>query len=130
MKNKKSRYFIVAIALFIGLLHLIIGPNYQGILKDFVRGYLIDLLLPMNIYLLLQISLRKHLLAAKSRIIASLFTFGFGTIVEILQSYGIAFFGSTFDLWDITMYGIGVGLGIAIDFTILDNLENQSQKKE
>lgn len=130
MKNKKSIYLIVAISLFVGLLHLLIGPDYQGIFKHFVRGYLIDILLPMNLYLLLQITLRKHMLVDKARIVGVLFTFAFGTFVEILQSYEIAFFGSTFDPWDILMYGIGVGLGIAIDFTIIDKLEKQSHKKE
>lgn len=126
MKNQKSVYLIVAISLFVGLLHLLIGPDYQGIFRDFARGYLIDLLLPMNLYLLLQLALRKHMLVAKARIIGSVFPFAFGTIVEILQSYEIAFFGNTFDPWDIAMYGIGVGLGIAIDFTIIDKLEKTS----
>jgi hypothetical protein len=28
-----------------------IGPDYQGIFKHFIRGYLIDIPLPMNLYL-------------------------------------------------------------------------------
>lgn len=123
MKNKKSMYIIVSISLFVGLLHFVIGPDYQGIFKEFVRGYLIDLLLPMNLYLLLQIALRKHISVKKARIISALFVFVFGATVEILQFFDIEFFGSTYDPLDLLMYGIGIGLGIAIDLTIIDKLE-------
>ena len=125
MKNKKSIYIIVSISLFVGLLHFLIGPDYQGIYKNFIRGYLIDILLPMNLYLLLQISLRKNLTVNKARIIGAIFTFSFGTTVEILQYYEIGFLGRTYDPWDILMYGIGIGIGIAIDLTIIDKFEKQ-----
>ncbi|HNQ66868.1 MAG TPA: DUF2809 domain-containing protein [Bacteroidales bacterium] len=125
MKNKKSTYIIVSISIFVGLLHFIIGPDYQGIFKNFIRGYLIDILLPMNLYLLIQIALRKNLSINKARIIGSITTFAFGTIVEILQFYEIEFLGRTFDPWDIIMYIIGIGLGILIDLTIIDNFEKQ-----
>lgn len=123
MKNKKSTYIIVSISLFVGLLHFVIGPDYQGIFKEFVRGYLIDLLLPMNLYLLLQIALRKHISVKKARIISALFVFAFGTTVEILQFFDIDFFGSTYDPLDLLMYGLGIGFGIAIDLTIIGKLE-------
>lgn len=129
MKNKKSVYIIVAISLFVGLLHFIIGPDYQGIFRDFVRGYLIDILLPLNLYLLLQISLRKNMPVNRARILGAIFTITFGTVVELLQFYKINFLGSTYDLWDILMYGIGVGSGIAIDLKIIDKFEKQ-QKNE
>jgi hypothetical protein len=125
LKNKSSTYIIVSISLFVGLLHFIIGPGYQGIMKDFVRGYLIDILLPMNLYLLLQIALRKNVSVQKARIIGAVFTFAFGTVVEMLQLYGIEFFGTTFDPLDILMYLTGVGLGIVIDLLIIDRFENR-----
>lgn len=124
MKNKKSIYFIVGISLFVALMHFIIGPDYDGIFKHFVRGYLIDLILPMNLYLLLQISLRKNMSIVKSRVIGSLFTFLFGLTVEILQLFKIEFLGSTYDPLDIVMYGIGVMSGLLVDYTIIDKLEN------
>ncbi|HSO86978.1 MAG TPA: hypothetical protein VLQ91_10530 [Draconibacterium sp.] len=130
MKNKKSTYIIVSISLFVGLLHFVIGPDYQGIFREFVRGYLIDLLLPMNLYLLLQIALRKHISVKKARIISALFVFAFGTTVEILQFFDIDFFGSTYDPLDLLMYGLGIGLGIIIDLTIIDKLEKQKQNSE
>ncbi len=130
MKNKKSTYIIVSISIFVGLLHFVIGPDYQGIFKHFIRGYLIDILLPMNLYLLIQISLRKNISVNNARIIGAIITVAFGTIVEILQPYEIEFLGRTFDPWDLLMYVIGVGLGIVIDLTIIDKFEKQRQKIE
>jgi len=130
MKNKKSTYIIVSISIFVGLLHFVIGPDYQGIFKHFIRGYLIDILLPMNLYLLIQISLRKNISVNKARIIGAIITFAFGTIVEILQLYEIEFLGRTYDPWDILMYLTGIGLGIVIDLTIIDKSEKQRQENE
>ena len=84
----------------------------------------------MNLYLLIQISLRKYISINKARIIGSIITFAFGTIVEILQLYEIEFLGRTYDPWDILMYVIGIGLGIVIDLTIIDKFEKQGQKNE
>jgi len=125
MKNKKSIYFIVGISLSVALMHFIIGPDYNGICKHFVSGYLIDLILPMNLYLLLQISLREKISINKSRVIGAMSTFLFGLIVEILQLLKIKFLGSTYDPLDIVMYGIGIMIGILVDYTIIDKLENQ-----
>jgi hypothetical protein len=125
MKNKKSIYFIVGLSLSVALMHFIIGPDYNGICKHFVRGYLIDLILPMNLYLLLQISLRKKISIAKSRVIGAISTFLFGLIVEILQLLKIKFLGSTYDPLDIVMYGIGIMIGLLVDYKIINKLENQ-----
>ena len=130
MKNKKNTYIIVSISIFVGLLHFVIGPDYQGIFKHFIRGYLIDILLPMNLFLLMQISLRKNISVNKARITGAIITFAFGTIVEILQLYEVEFLGRTFDPWDLLMYVIGVGLGIVIDLTIIDKFEKLGQKNE
>jgi hypothetical protein len=130
MKNRKSIYIIVSISLFMGLLHFVIGPDYQGILRHFVRGYLFDILLPMNLYLLLQISLRKKTSVKKARIIGSIAPLIFGILVEILQFNKIEFLGSTYDPLDIIMYIAGIILGIVIDLTIIDKFEKQQQRNE
>jgi len=126
MKNKKSIHIIVAISLFVGLLHFVTGPGYKGPFPVFVHSYLIDLLLPMNLYLLLQVGGRNHFSKKITRIVAALFTFAFGTMVEILQYYKIDFLGSTFDPWDIVMYCLGTAAGILIDLTLIENLENKA----
>ena len=130
MKNKKSIYLIVALSIFIGLLHFIIGPDYQGIFRHFIRGYLIDILLPMYMYLLTQIALRKYTSINKARISGSIIIFAFGTMVEILQLYEIEFLGKTYDPWDVLMYAIGIGLGCVLDLTIIEKFEKQARKKE
>lgn len=127
MRNKKSVYLIVSISLFVGLLHFLIGPDYQGISKHFIRGYLMDILLPFNLYLLLQISLRKRTSEFKARIIGSVFTFSFGVIVEILQLNKFDFLGETYDPFDILMYGIGVGSGVILDLTVINRLEEMEE---
>ena len=128
MKNKKSILLIVGLSLGVALMHFIIGPDYSGIFENFVRGYLIDLILPLNIYLLLQISLRKKTSIGKSRMIGAFFTFSFGIIVEILQLLKIKFLGTTYDPLDIVMYGTGIILGLLVDYTIIDKFENQHNK--
>jgi len=126
MKNQKSVYLIVGISLFVALLHFLIGPDYQGSFRPFVRGYLIDILLPFNLYLLLQVSLRKNISVLKSRIIGAALTFSFGTLAEFLQLNNIHFLGETYDPLDILMYGIGVGLGVILDLTVINDLENKT----
>lgn len=128
MKNPKSLYFIVAISLSVGVLHFVLGPDYHGPLRNFVRGYLIDMLLPMNLYLLLQISLRKIFTIGRSRTIAAFGVFAIGLVVEIAQYNKIHLFGSTFDPMDLLMYGIGIGLGMVLDLTIVERLENAKMR--
>lgn len=128
MKNITSVYLIVAISLFVGLLHFLFGPNYDGVFKDFMNGYLIDLVLPLNLYLLFQIALRKIMNVKRSRIIAALVTFMIGLTVELLQLNHIPVFGTTYDPLDIVMYAIGVLLGILLDITIIDKLERSGDK--
>lgn len=123
MNNPKSIYFIVLISLIVGILHFAIGPEYNGIFKIFITGYLIDLLLPMNVYLLLQISFRKKMSVNKSRIIGAISTFLLGLTVEVLQFNKIQFFGQTYDAWDIVMYATGVIFGILIDLLLIEKFE-------
>lgn len=108
----------------VGLLHFVIGPNYSGNFKVFVSGNLIDIFLPMILYLIGQITLRKQFTIKNSRIIAVPLVFLFATFVEVLQYRGIHIFGETFDPFDIMMFAFGTCLGLAIDFFIISKLEN------
>ena len=126
MNNPKSKYLIVVISLAIGALHFLIDPGYNGPLKEFVTGYLIDILLPMNIYLLTQLPLRKHYAIKKSRWIGMAFTFLIGCSVEILQYFGFAVFGNTFDPIDILMYALGILLGLSLDMTLIKRFEDEN----
>lgn len=123
MKNSKSKLIVVIISVFVGLLHFLIGPNYSGPLPEFVVGYLMDILLPMNLYLLFQLSFRNKTSVRSSRIFASLFTIVFAFWVEFLQFKGISILGNTFDKIDLVMYLLGVLLGLLIDLYLLEKLE-------
>ncbi len=127
MKNPRSLVFIVAVSLLIGGLHVVIGPHYQGPLRPFVTGYLMDLLLPMDVYLLSQVALRKEYPLGKSRLLGALGTFGIGLAVEILQFKGIPLFGSTADPLDLLMYAVGTGLGLGIDFGLIQVWEKKGK---
>jgi hypothetical protein len=124
VKNKKSKWLIVGISLVIGGLHFLIGPNYQGPFRTFMNSYLIDILLPMNVYLLSQLGLRGHMSLVLSRVVGGLGTFSVGMTVEFMQYLGIDFLGTTFDPWDLLMYALGILTGLGIDFGILDSWEN------
>lgn len=123
MRNKKSTYIIVSISILVGFLHFVFGPGYKGIFMYFIHSYLIDIILPLSLYLLLQIPLRRNMAVNRSRVAGAIIPFAIGTIVEILQLYEFDFLGRTYDPWDILMYGIGIGLGVVIDLTIIDKLE-------
>lgn len=123
MKNYKSLLFIGGISLLIGGLHFVIGPDYSGWFRPFVTGYLMDLLLPMNVYLLSQVALRKHYPVARSRWAGALGTFSIGLAVELLQFRGVPLFGSTYDPLDLLMYALGVVLGLGVDLGVLARWE-------
>lgn len=130
MKNRTSIYVIVVISIAVGLLHFVTGPDYHGPFRHFVQGYLIDLVLPMNVYLLLQISLRKQLPVRSSRLLGAMATMLIGISAELLQLAGFRIFGNTFDPLDILMYGLGIGLGLMIDMTLIDKLEDRARVEE
>ena len=110
---------ITGIALAVGALHFITGENYQGPFLVFVNGYLIDILLPMTLYLLLSLFESKLIRAPLFRACT---VFGFGCFVEASQYFGYPIFGSTFDPFDILAYASGVFLGILLDLVIFPRL--------
>src|SRR5512146_2898946 len=103
---------ITLLALAVGALHFITGENYQGPFPIFVNGYLIDILLPMALYLLMSLFPNKLL---RSRLFRACAIFGFGCFVEVSQYFGHPVFGSTFDPLDVLAYAAGVLLGILLD---------------
>lgn len=124
MKNRISIYIIVAISFIVGILHFIIGPEYEGPYKLFVTGYLMDILLPFNLYLLLQVSFRKKTTVLMSRIFGATFTILFAVWVEFLQFKGYSILGNTYDSLDILMYIIGAIFGFIFDILVLNRFEN------
>jgi hypothetical protein len=80
-----------------------------------VRGYLIDILLPLALYLLLGVSWR---VLADSRLARGLLVLAVGGTVEGLQYLGLPVFGATFDPLDLVMYALGVTGGLIVELTV------------
>lgn len=106
------KHIVVAICLLVGLLHFVAGPGYSGPWPRFVRGYLIDIVLPFALYLLLGVSWR---VLAESRLARVLVVLAVGGTVEGLQYFGWPVFGATFDPLDLVMYALGVSGGVIVE---------------
>jgi len=114
-----KRLAITLIALIVGALHFIKGENYQGLFPIFVNGYLIDILLPMALYLLLSLFQNKII---RSPLFRACVVFGFCCVVESSQYFGHPIFGSTFDPLDIVAYAAGVLFGVLLDLVLFPRL--------
>jgi thiamine transporter ThiT len=114
-----KRLIITLIALIVGALHFVTGEQYQGPFPAFMNGYLIDILLPMVLFLLMSLFQNKIIRSPLFRAIA---VFGFGCFVEASQYFGHPVFGSTFDLLDILAYAGGVSLGALLDLVLFPRL--------
>jgi len=113
--HSPRKWTVTIIALTVGGLHFVTGENYQGPFPVFVNGYLIDILLPMTMFLLMGLIENRIISSALFRALA---VFGFGCFVEGSQYFGRPFFGSTFDPLDILAYAGGVTLGLVLDLVI------------
>jgi Protein of unknown function (DUF2809) len=110
-----EKSLVTVIALAVGLLHFVTGENYHGPFPAFVNGYLIDILLPMVLYLLMGLFEIRWI---RSPILRATAVFLFGCAVETSQYLGRPFFGSTFDPLDILAYAGGVLLGVLLDLVL------------
>jgi hypothetical protein len=115
--NKKL--FTTLIALTVGLLHFVTGESYRGPFPVFVNGYMIDILLPMALYLLMGLFEVNWI---RSTLFRACAVFGFGCIVEISQYLGYPIFGNIFDPLDILAYAGGVGLGALLDLVVFPKI--------
>ena len=111
----EKRLVITVIALIVGALHFLKGEIFRGRFHLFVNGYLIDILLPMALFLLMGLFQNKIIRLPLFRACA---VFGFGCFVEASQYFGRPLFGSTFDPFDILAYAGGVLLGALLDMFV------------
>jgi len=111
---------VVAIALCVGALHFVTGPGYRGPFRAFVNGYLIDILLPLAMYLVLSLVERPVSWSRAARATAVL---AVGAAVEALQYLGVPLFGRTYEALDLLMYALGVLGGVLIEAAVLSRLE-------
>lgn len=113
--SKNTRIIIVILALLVGAAHFLTGSHYQGPLKLFIHGYLIDLVLPAILFLLFHLALQKLFSRKVSRFLSLISVLLIGFTVEILQFFDIPFLGEIYDPLDFLMYILGVGMGLMID---------------
>ena len=86
----KKRYLITVIALIVAALHFLKGRIFQGQFHIFVNGYMIDILLPMTLFLLMGLFQNRTIRFPFFRASA---VFGFGCFVEATQYFGHPLFG-------------------------------------
>jgi hypothetical protein len=114
-----KRMVITSLALTVGAFHFITGENYQGPFPALVNGYLIDVLLPMTLFLLMGLFQNKII---RSPLFRACTVFGFGCFVETSQYFGRPIFGSTFDPLDILAYAVGVLFGVLLDLFVFSRV--------
>ena len=113
------KLLVVGIALGVGALHFLTGPAYRGPLPVLVNGYMIDILLPFAMYLVLGVADQALL---RSDVARGVLVFGIGAVTETLQYFGVPIFGQTFDLWDYSMFAIGIGLAAVFERVVLSRM--------
>ena len=113
-----KRAFVIALAIIVAILHFVIGPNYEGPFKSFLRGYLIDIILPFFLYFLFTLNINQ----TWQKIAVGAGIFIFGSVIEYLQYRGADVFGSTFDPYDFVAYFVGVGSAVLFEIFILDKI--------
>jgi len=114
--NQKIRVVVgIVIMIAIAAIHFFrVGSYLNGTLYNIYYSFASDIMLPFGAYFLLCMNeiqlrfLRKWFL--KALIVFSVMTFS-----EVMQLFGIYFFGVTFDILDILMYGIGTFSAVLFD---------------
>lgn len=120
-KTHRIRIIIgVIIMVSIGAIHAFrVGSYLNGDLYSLYYSYVSDLILPFGAYFLLsmnEIQLRfLQKWYAKALIVFTVMTFS-----EIMQVFGVYFFGVTFDIIDILMFGMGVLFAVLFDKLIFE----------
>jgi len=126
-QSPKKKIVIVVIAVFVGLLHFVTGPQYAGPFPVFVNSWLIDILLPFTLYMLLTLF---GTALFQDWAVKAILVFSLGLIVELSQYVDIPLLGSVFDPWDIFMYALGVGLAVFCDLFLFPRLFDFWQPEE
>jgi hypothetical protein len=105
----------LSIVLFIAALHVIAVGSYLPLeMRGVYASYFSDVAIPLAFYFILCAAERRPpwMRRWQARLAASVLL---PSIAETCQWGGIPLLGSTFDPMDYLMYGIGAGLGVALD---------------
>lgn len=122
-QNHRIRIIIgVAIMLILAAIHgFRVGSYLSGNAYIFYYSFASDIMLPFGAYFILCMN-EIQLRFLRKWYIKVIIVFCVMTFSEILQFYGIYFFGATFDSIDILMYGIGSFTAAFFDKQVLVRL--------
>lgn len=110
---------VMTIVLIIAAIHWFrLGIYLSGDLHDYYYGYASDIMIPFAAYFFLSLNEIRFRFLQKWYITA-LIVFGAMTFSEVMQYFGIYFFGDTFDWIDILMFGVGVCVALGLDTFLL-----------
>ena len=119
--NQRIRKIVgICIMVAIAAMHAFrIGQFLNGDLYIYYYSFASDLILPFGAYfMLVMIEIQFRFL--RKWFVKALIVFLVMTFSEIMQLFGFYFFGVTFDILDILMFGIGVLTAILIDKFIFE----------
>ena len=122
-KNQRIRIIIgVAVMLLLAAIHgFRVGSYLSGDAYIYYYSFASDIMLPFGAYFMLCMNEIQFRFLRKWYVKA-IIVFGAMTFSEILQFYGIYFFGVTFDWLDILMYAIGTIAAAFVDKQILERV--------
>ncbi len=109
----------MAIVFIIAAIHWFrLGSYLNGDLHDYYYSYASDIMIPFAAYFLLSLNEIQFKFLQKWYMKAFI-VFGIMTFSEVMQYFGIYFFGDTFDGVDILMFGVGVYIAFGLDTILL-----------
>ena len=119
--NQRIRKIVgISIMLAIGAMHAFrIGQYLNGNLYIYYYSFASDLILPIGSYFMLSM-VENQFRFLRYWFVKALIVFAVMTFSEIMQIFGFYFFGVTFDILDILMFGMGVLIAVLIDNQIFE----------
>ncbi len=112
----------ISIMIAIAAMHAFrIGQLLNGNLYIYYYSFASDLILPFGSYFMLCM-FETQLQFLRKWFVKALIVFAVMTFSEIMQKFGFYFFGETFDILDILMFGIGVFIAVIIDTQIFERV--------
>ncbi len=118
---QKSRKIVgISIMLAIAAIHAFrIGQYLNGDLYIYYYSFASDLVLPIGSYFMLSM-VEIQFPFLRNWFVKALIVFAVMTFSEIMQIFGFYFFGVTFDILDILMFGIGTSMAAFFDKQIFE----------
>ena len=113
---------VFSIMILIAVIHIFrIGSYLEGELHDLYYSYFSDSVLPLGCYFLL-CATEEQVPVLRRWEVKSAIAFLLPSIAETCQYFGISVLGSTFDLLDYLMYGIGALSAAVVDTQVFSRV--------